>query len=594
MSNTSILIKRSTTTGKPGSLLAGELAYSYASNTIFIGSPTNNGVVNVGGQFYTSQIDNATSQATPSTIVKRDATGNVAFNFITANIIGTIIGNANSATQLLTPRNFSIDGTDITAAAVPFDGTGNVVLIASLDTVPGLNSGTYGSNTAIPVVTVGANGRVLAISTSTISTQFNVQGDTGSTTVEGGETLRLLGGDGIGSDVTNNTATFNIDSSTVVRSNTAIALQTISGNLEISGNLTVFGTEFIINTTTLNIADPLIYLASNNDVSDIVDIGFFGQYNDGANNRYTGVVRHAGNKEFYVFDELKELPLNSTININDPDFRLANIHLGRVIANEVDTSVFVSNGTESFAFTTNGFTSTLNNNGTATIYGKVISAGINLNDYIQGAYNRANASVTSTSTLNNGQLIIGAGSNNITTLANTVYTLTGSLSNSKTITSLSVDVYGRVTAATAADIAIDTSQITSGVLEYARGGTGANSYTTGNIVIAGANGLLSLANTTFTPTGFGASNNTITSVTIDVYGRFTNATFNAISGLTVGQGGTGRSTFTTNGIIYGNSTEGMLVTNAANTSDQSWSNQILTVNDSGVPIWSDSLDGGVF
>ena len=97
MANTNILIKRAGVSGngRPSSLLAGELAYSYASNTIFIGSPTGNGVVNVGGQYYTSQVDNATAAATGLTLVRRDAGGNASFNFVTANIIGEIIGNAN-------------------------------------------------------------------------------------------------------------------------------------------------------------------------------------------------------------------------------------------------------------------------------------------------------------------------------------------------------------------------------------------------------------------------------------------------------------------------------------------------------------------
>ena len=66
ISNTSILIKRSTTTGRPGSLNAGEFAYSYASNTLFIGTPGGNGVVNVGGQYYTSTLDSATNANTAS------------------------------------------------------------------------------------------------------------------------------------------------------------------------------------------------------------------------------------------------------------------------------------------------------------------------------------------------------------------------------------------------------------------------------------------------------------------------------------------------------------------------------------------------
>jgi hypothetical protein len=39
---------------------------------------------------------------------------------------------------------------------------------------------------------------------------------------------------------------------------------------------------------------------------------------------------------------------------------------------------------------------------------------------------------------------------------------------------------------------------------------------------------------------------------------------------------------------------GLLVTAAAGTSDQTFSNQILTVTNAGVPVWSTALDGGTF
>ena len=65
-------------------------------------------------------------------------------------------------------------------------------------------------------------------------------------------------------------------------------------------------------------------------------------------------------------------------------------------------------------------------------------------------------------------------------------------------------------------------------------------------------------------------------------------------------GGTGRSTFTTNGIIYGNTADGLLVTAAANMSapgtgtDVATSYQVLTVTAAGVPVWTDTIDGGTF
>ena len=70
--------------------------------------------------------------------------------------------------------------------------------------------------------------------------------------------------------------------------------------------------------------------------------------------------------------------------------------------------------------------------------------------------------------------------------------------------------------------------------------------------------------------------------------------------LEVQYGGTGASTFTTNGIIYGNTAGALQVTAAANMaspgtgSDVSESYQILTVTAAGVPVWTDTIDGGTF
>lgn len=64
--------------------------------------------------------------------------------------------------------------------------------------------------------------------------------------------------------------------------------------------------------------------------------------------------------------------------------------------------------------------------------------------------------------------------------------------------------------------------------------------------------------------------------------------------LVVGNGGTGATSFTSNGIIYGNSTSALQVT-AAGTWDATNSiGQILSVDASGVPTWTNTIDGGTF
>ena len=601
MANTNILIKRSLNTGRPTSLAAGELAYSYASNTIFVGTPGGNGVVNVGGQYYTSQIDNATDANVANALVRRDPTGNASFHYVDATyFVGTFEGNAVTATALQTGRNFRIGGGDISAANVSFNGTGEVLLNASLNAVPGLSAGSYGSSTAVPVVTVAANGRVTAISTQQISTSFTLNGDSGTTQIDGGETLFVVGGAGITSAITANTITLDVDT-TVVRSNTAITSQTIDGSVTISGNLTVQGIQTVVNTTTLNVVDPLIILASNN-ASDAVDIGFAGHYTDGSSvARHTGFFRDAGTKEYYVFDGYTPELTGNSIDVANASFNTANVNVGYVkstgiINNGINLNTHVQ-GLYNLANTTSTTASNANAN---TIFTQGVDVTQNTNithadTKAQAAFDKANNAVVASTDFTFGQMVVADGTDSLKSLANASYTLTGSLSAAKTITSLSVDNYGRVTAATGADIAINASQITAGKLPVAFGGTGQETFTVGQILVGdGANKIQSLANSSYTATGTGAANNTVSSLTVDAYGRVTAATFSAISGLTVGQGGTGRSTFTTNGIIYGNSTDGQLVTAAAGTSDQTFSNQILTVTNAGVPVWSSALDGGTF
>lgn len=540
MANTNIYIKRSSTHDRPSSLAAGEFGYSYTSNTLFFGTPDGTGVVNVGGVFYTGMLDAATAAATPSTIVERDATGNASFNYVFANIVGTIIGNAESATKLLNSRNFSLDGDDVTAAAISFDGTSDVTLVANLN-VTGVTSGTYGGVTQIPVITVDDKGRLSYAANVDVATTLSYQGDTGTGSLDLlTDTLDFDGGDGITSvvDGANNKVTYSVDN-TVIRTN-GVPVQTINSDLNITGNVHVSGNTFYTNVTTLNVADPLIYLASNNYSSDIVDIGFAGNYFDGTTQRHTGLLRRHGTNEMYAFTNYDEEFENNTLNIANPSLVLANLH----------------------ASLTGG-----------KIYGLANTIGV-----LDGG--------TGQSSFNNGSILVGNGSGALQVLANTTYVQTGDLNTTNTVTSITVDEYGRLT-----DL---TAQAISG-LRVDQGGTGQSTFTQGSILVGdGTNGLKELANVTYTLTGSLAANNTITSLTVDEYGRVSAATGTAIGGLTVGQGGTGKTTFTTNGLIFGNGAGDMQVTAAAGTADQTWSNQILTTTNAGVPVWSTTLDGGQF
>jgi hypothetical protein len=91
---------------------------------------------------------------------------------------------------------------------------------------------------------------------------------------------------------------------------------------------------------------------------------------------------------------------------------------------------------------------------------------------------------TNQTTFTTGQRLVFDGTS-IASQANTSTTVTGGLSTANTITSISYNAYGDITAYTGAAIAIDTSQVTSGILGVTRGGTGFGSYTANGVIIGG-------------------------------------------------------------------------------------------------------------
>ena len=557
-SNTNILIKRSSVTTAPSSLKAGELAYSYLSNTAFIGTADGTGVVKIGGQAYTSQIDNATSAATDLTLVKRDASGNASFNGITANYINaTINGNSNTATYLQNPQNFSISGGDITASSVLFNGSGSVTLDATLNNIAGLSNGSVGSSTSVPVIQYGANGRILSVSSAAISTTLPIAGNSGTDTLNLlSDTLHFTGTQGITTTVSGNTVTTSTDN-TILRSNTAgLSPQTIGTDLNVSGNLTVTGATTYINTSIIQTNESIMHLASNNTVGDVIDIGFIGDYNNGSSTVATGLLRDAGSKNYFLFQNVSASALS-----------------GNTVANNLFTT----------ANTATLYTNLVANQANAT--------SANITTATIGTLSLTNAlgvssGGTGQTSFTSGAVLVGNNTGGLNTLANSTFTVTGTSATNSTVTSHTVDAYGRLTNTTYTPI--------SG-LTVSQGGTGQSAFTSGQIIVGnGTGGLQQIANVTTTVTGSLASNNTITSFATDTWGRVTSYTASAISGLTVSQGGTGLSTITQYGVTYGNGSGTLGVTAAAGVSDQTWSNQIMTVTNAGVPTWSTALDGGTF
>lgn len=93
-----------------------------------------------------------------------DKTDSVVF----AGITGPLTGNASTATALATGRTISITG-DLTWTSPSFDGSDNVTATGTLAEVNS-NTGTFGSSTQIPSITIDAKGRVTGASIASIPT----------------------------------------------------------------------------------------------------------------------------------------------------------------------------------------------------------------------------------------------------------------------------------------------------------------------------------------------------------------------------------------------------------------------------------------
>jgi hypothetical protein len=123
---------------------------------------------------------------------------------------------------------------------------------------------------------------------------------------------------------------------------------TITGSLTVDGDALFSGNTTIVSKTTIETTDALIHLASNNEFSDILDIGFFAHYNDGGpgySNNHTGIIRDSGTKEYYIFSEYKPgFEPVADININHASFNLANVHVHRLTSNAVITHSVTATG----------------------------------------------------------------------------------------------------------------------------------------------------------------------------------------------------------------------------------------------------------
>ena len=157
--------------------------------------------------------------------------------------------------------------------------------------------------------------------------------------------------------LTSDASTITLQGGLAVNTNITANSATIFHNLSVGGDLSVTGTLTTINVATVSVRDSLIQLASNNTLSDVLDIGFFGNYNDGTS-EFTGLFRDASDGLYKLFDSLTDAP-TTVVNTGDASFRQATLkaflNSGALVTNTTVTNI-TATGSLSVALVANTLT----------------------------------------------------------------------------------------------------------------------------------------------------------------------------------------------------------------------------------------------
>lgn len=253
-------------------------------------------------------------------------------------------------------------------------GQGNGIAVDA-DSIRVVGSNSIVSNTTgvfvNPGSTLTVNTTGVHVNNTLSITSLTTSGDT---TVNGNTILGNAATDVVtfNADVNSNiipsaNITYNLGTSTdrwnyVYAANVHSSRGYFEGNVEIIGDLIVSGNVTTQNVSSLEVQDPLIYLAGGNYASDLVDIGFVGNYFDGATQRHAGLVRHAADDQFHLFKNYTAEPDNNIIDIGNTTLQYtqatlnAFLNTGKGFVANSTAVALTANSTVSVNITANGIT----------------------------------------------------------------------------------------------------------------------------------------------------------------------------------------------------------------------------------------------
>ena len=231
-------------------------------SNLFIDAATITNDVSIGGDLTVIGDANITGTLTYEDVTNIDSVGVVTARSglvvssgganitggITGDLTGDVTGNADTATTLATSRTLSISGAGTGSAS--FNGGANAAIALTLAN-SGVTAATYGSSSAIPIITVDAKGLITSASTTAIDST-TIENGTASVAVSSNGPITSTGNHDFtaGIDVTGNiTVTGTVDGRDVATDGSKLDGIASGAQVNVATNLSVTTT-----TTTNTIA----------------------------------------------------------------------------------------------------------------------------------------------------------------------------------------------------------------------------------------------------------------------------------------------------------------------------------------------------
>ena len=401
-----ILIRRSVSNSTVTGLSGGEFAYTEASNTLWIGLPSNGKSIAIGGARYPgiltanqAMIANSTSgidriivaNLVPTRIFANGSTGNSG-QILASN--GTSIYWSNTSISV-SPTYIQNTDSRVLSGNLTFSGS-NVVFTSGIkvgNATVGIDANSSGIHTTgiVNSSSLSISNSLLANSTrivigSGIGLQTNGSvGSSGQVLTSNGTSSywansTVTAGDGLISNSSGihvgqgNGISVSADSIAVVGSptvtvntsgvhvNNTLTIQ----DLTVSGNLSVLGDLVSMNVSTLSIEDSLVTLAKNQGATgtyiDALDIGFVGTYGNTSNLFYSGLFRDQSDSGLWKLFTSNGSVTNSSVDTSNTSlFKLSTLQTyissGGLSTNSSSVNIS-ANATTTVTLTTNSVTIT--------------------------------------------------------------------------------------------------------------------------------------------------------------------------------------------------------------------------------------------